>query len=217
MRDVYSSVSHLMRIESRHVRIHWQANLRSQLAIVAPHAGRIEPVTGELAVAIAGDDHRLYCFSGRDRNNNGRLHVTSTRFADPFLAEVLRGALAVVSVHGSRGPSVAITQIGGTNQLLSFGIHRSLANAGFSVTRARPPMAGRHPDNVTNRAPQGGVQLEISRVLRDQLQFDRHAAAGEHGNECSCRFCDYVGALRDALARYESQALRGARNWPSTR
>ncbi len=203
MRDHYSSVSNLLEIESRHVTIHWQASTRTRLAVIAPHAGRIEPATGELALAIAGEDHGVYCFAGRDRTNNRRLHVTSTRFTEPFLEQVLHGVAAVVTVHGCRLPLEPLTLIGGSNRRLKRIIGDALTEAGFNVARARAPMAGKHPWNVTNRARFGGVQLEISRVQRDMLLGERAGHSGAHALNCSCAFCGYVTATRLALTRYE--------------
>lgn len=39
----------------------------ARVAIIAPHGGEIEPSTSEIAVAIAGDRYRLYCFEGLKR------------------------------------------------------------------------------------------------------------------------------------------------------
>lgn len=191
-----------MKVESRHVRIRWQAHARTALAVVAPHAGRIEPVTGELAVAIAGSDHRLYCFSGRAHANNSRLHVTSTSFNERNLAEVLRGAWAVVSIHGSRGPAEPVTLVGGRNKDLGKRVSQSLIEVGFHVAQARAPLAGRHPGNITNRAVAGGVQLEISRVQRNTLQRERSLNHNPAQGVCTCDFCRFVDAVRTGMDRY---------------
>ncbi|MGA7671633.1 MAG: poly-gamma-glutamate hydrolase family protein [Nitrolancea sp.] len=204
MRDYYTSVTSLLEIESHHVSIRWQAGGRTGLAVVAPHAGRIEPATGELALAIAGDDHSVYCFAGRDRSNNSRVHVTSTKFTEPYLEKVLRGVTAIVAVHGCRMPMEPITMIGGSNRRLKRIFGETLIDVGFAVEQARPPMAGKHPWNVTNRARFGGVQLEISRAQRDVLLQDRGKDASVHRLECDCAFCRYVGAARKALDCYES-------------
>lgn len=207
LRDVYANVSSLMEVEASFVRIHWRAEKRSKLAVIAPHAGRIEPATGELARAIAGDNHRLYCFSGRADMDNFRLHVTSTRFSEPFLDEVLRGVTAIVAVHGCREPHYSITMIGGTNRVLRHRLSAALTNSGFAVEGARSPLEGVHPSNVTNRALNGGVQLELSRVQRDELLEQRLGAAREHGSDCFCAFCRYVGAVRSALHAYDGGSI----------
>jgi phage replication-related protein YjqB (UPF0714/DUF867 family) len=209
VRDVYASVDSLLGVEAPFVNIHWRAHRRSRLAIIAPHAGWIEPETGELAVAIAGKDHRIYCFSGRDRSNNSRLHVTSTRFNERFLDEVLRDVLAIVTVHGCRHPCDARTLIGGRNRALRRRLAAALTAAGFAVDRAKAPLAGRHPRNLTNRAHAGGVQLELSRSQRDDLRLERTRNHEECASRCLCDFCRYVGAVRLALSQYAATSVTG--------
>ncbi len=191
-----------MRIESRHIRIRYATVGRSRLAVIAPHAGRIEPVTGELAEAIAGEEHRKYRFDGRDRCDNARLHITSTRFVEYRLAGVLSGAYAVVTIHGCRGLERQVTYLGGRNHALRARLHMELGEAGFDIERAHPPMAGRHPDNLTNRAEAGGVQLEISRAQRNALKHHHHDGSGQARSGCDCPFCRYVAAVRSAVRGY---------------
>jgi len=198
LHDTYRNIANLMLVESRHVTIRYEMARRSAVAIIAPHAGSIEPFTGELAEAIAGDEHRLYCFSGSTRENSHRLHVTSTHFSEPVLTRVLLGATLALTVHGCRYPLEPVTHLGGTNHQLRNRLERSLAQAGFAVDRALAPMAGRHPHNVVNRTIQGGVQLEITRYQRRALNEDRKLEQS-HGDTCSCLFCRYVAAVRVVL------------------
>jgi len=49
--------------------------------VIAPHAGKIEPVTSMLAKEIARDDYCLYLFEGiMEGNNFTELHITSINF-----------------------------------------------------------------------------------------------------------------------------------------
>lgn len=210
MSDTYSSVSHLMLVEAQHVSIYSSVHQRSRIAVVAPHAGRIEPVTGELARAIAGDEHRVYCFAGHAPSDNGRLHVTSTCFAEQRLSDVLRGALTVITVHGCRGPSSAMTLLGGLNHSLRRDLRGALQAFGFRVDWAEPPLAGRHPDNLANRAARQGVQIEISRLQRDELRLDSSRYPRPHARDCPCNFCLYVGAIRAAVGEYAAMPDSGA-------
>jgi phage replication-related protein YjqB (UPF0714/DUF867 family) len=198
MRDSYRNLAHLMLIEAPFVSIRCDLAQRSDIAVIAPHAGKIEPLTGELAEAIAGREHRLYCFSGRAHQNNRRLHVTSTRFTEPLLTRVLLGASVALTVHGCRQPESPVTHLGGNNVRLRNRLERALLLAGFQVDRAQPPLAGRHPLNLVNRTVQGGVQLEISRAERRVLG-DAFRSSVTHHAGCSCRFCCYVSAVRGAL------------------
>ena len=201
MRDFYRDLDHLMLVETPHVTIRYDVLQRSDIAVIAPHAGLIEPFTGELAEAIAGREHRFYCFSGSGGQNNRRLHVTSTHFSEPLLTRVLLGASVALTVHGCRQPLAPVTHLGGNNVRLRNRLERSLLRAGFQVDRAQPPLAGRHPHNLVNRTLQGGVQLEISRVQRRELG-DAYRRECNHETSCSCRFCRYVAAVRSALAAY---------------
>jgi phage replication-related protein YjqB (UPF0714/DUF867 family) len=205
MRDSYRDIPQLMLVEATHVAIRYDLSQRSDIAVIAPHAGLIEPLTGELAEAIAASDHLFYRFSGRAHQNNRRLHVTSTHFSEPVLTRVLLGASVALTVHGCRQPMAPVTHLGGNNVRLRNRLERSLLHAGFQVDRAQPPLAGRHPHNLVNRTMQGGVQLEISRVQRRELG-DAYRRSVGHETGCSCRFCRYVAAVRSALEAYSCAA-----------
>ena len=176
-----------MRVESQHVAIVAKKHDRSQIAILALHAGAIEPMTGEIATAIAGCRHRLYCFVGRSPVDNLRLHVTSTQFDEPKLRSILRGAKTALAIHGSADYARAVTLVGGTNGRLAERIGLALDRAGFSIAEAPQHLSARSPDNLVNRVPFGGVQLEPTRRLRDELghqelfhhqpTFERYAMA----------------------------------------
>jgi phage replication-related protein YjqB (UPF0714/DUF867 family) len=205
MPDVYLSVDDLLRRERDFVAIEDRVHGRSEIAVLAPHAGGIEPFTGEIARAVAGREHRLYAFEGRDPESNGRFHVTSTRFDEPRLRHVLDGARAAISIHGAAGEEEALTLIGGVNRSLATAIKRSLERAGFAVMYAPAHLAATDPRNLVNRVPEGGVQLELTRRLRQDLRggflrkplFDR-----------------YVGAIRAALAE---EAARPHVDWDQFR
>jgi phage replication-related protein YjqB (UPF0714/DUF867 family) len=205
MADVYHSVEELLSCERDFVAIdNWVAD-RSRIAVLAPHAGQIEPLTGELARAVAGSDHRCYVFAGNAPADNVRLHVTSTRFDEPALRTVLHGARTALSIHGVAGDEDAITLIGGVNRILVDAITKSLEAAGFAVMAAPHGLAGIDPRNVVNRVPEGGVQLEITRRQREDLR---------RGFLRKLRFDCYVGAIRSALAENE---LRPGPRWELVR
>ena len=52
MPDVYLSVDDLLRHERANVAIEDRVQGRSEIAVLAPHAGGIEPFTGEIARAV---------------------------------------------------------------------------------------------------------------------------------------------------------------------
>lgn len=196
MLDTYRSVEELLAREWDHVQIDNRVDGRSRIAVLAPHAGEIEPFTGEIARAVAGKEHRFYGFAGKAPQGNARLHVTSTRFDEPRLRTVLNGARTAIAIHGAAGDEDALTLLGGVNRTLMDAIQWALEQAGFAVMRAPTHLAGGDPRNVVNRVPEGGVQLELTRRLREDLR---------RGFLRKVRFDCYVQAIRAAVAEYELQ------------
>ena len=45
-------------------------DLGSNITIIAPHGGLIEPITSLIAELIAGDRYNYYCFEGIKEKNN---------------------------------------------------------------------------------------------------------------------------------------------------
>ena len=141
---------------------------QSRVAILAPHGGRIEGRTSEVARLIAGDEHRLYLFEGlRSTGDNfDCLHLASHRFDEPRALQLIAGCDTVIAVHGyaSSGPDVLL---GGLNETLKQKIAESLAENGFSCESEGHRYPGRDPRNICNRGRSGqGVQLELSDGLR---------------------------------------------------
>jgi phage replication-related protein YjqB (UPF0714/DUF867 family) len=205
MIDTYASVAELLDRERHYVEIDTRVEGRSRIAVLAPHAGQIEPFTGEIARAVAGDEHRYYGFAGTAPGENRRLHVTSTRFDEPALRAVLHGARTALSIHGTSGDDVAATFIGGVNRTLANTIRGNLEKAGFVVIDAPAHLAGIDPRNVVNRVPEGGVQLELTGRQRQELR---------KGFLRRVRFDCYVQAIRAALAEHE---LSPGPRWESLR
>jgi len=140
---------------------------RSRVLIAAPHGGRIEPHTSEIAAAIAGVRHSLYVFHGLVRG----LHVTSSHFDEPQALELAGRHATVVTVHGCADNRSRATDVfvGGTNAKLRDAIIRELEHTGFAAGVDRRT-AGCCRQNLCNRGFSGaGVQLEITRRLRTVL------------------------------------------------
>jgi phage replication-related protein YjqB (UPF0714/DUF867 family) len=194
MLDTYSTVAEMLDREQRYIEIDTRVEGRSRIAVLAPHAGQIEPFTGEIARAVAGKDHRYYGFAGAAPGGSRRLHVTSTRFDEPALRSVLLGARTALSIHGTSGDDLSATLIGGINRDLAEAIRMNLERAGFAVLDAPARLAGADPRNVVNRVPEGGVQLELTSKQRQELR---------KGFLRRVRFDCYVQAIRAALAEHE--------------
>ena len=71
--------------------------------MIAPHGGKIEPGSSEIAAAIAGESHSLYSFDGLRRRPHRDLHITSTNFDEPRCENLIATHDIVVSMHGLDG------------------------------------------------------------------------------------------------------------------
>ena len=148
--------------------VHVMPRARSQVAVLAPHGGRIEGRTSEIARLIAGDEHGLYLFEGllTTGDNFERLHLASQWFDEPRALDLISSCDTVVAVHGyaASGPDVLL---GGLNERLKSQIAQTLTGIGFSCSMEGHRFPGRHPRNICNRGRSGeGVQLELSEGLR---------------------------------------------------
>lgn len=168
--DDYRCYSDLARrfVEGVDYAVHALSCGRSQVAVLAPHGGRIEGRTSDIARLIAGEEHRLYLFEGlRTAGDNfDCLHLSSHRFDEPRALRLIADCDTVVSVHGyvAPGPDVLL---GGRNEGLKQGIAQALAAIGLSCLTDGHRFPGKDPLNVCNRGRSGaGVQLELSAELR---------------------------------------------------
>jgi phage replication-related protein YjqB (UPF0714/DUF867 family) len=189
MPDTYSSLDELARREPAADFRFVLLDRRSPVTIVAPHGGRIEPGTSQVAEAIAGQDWNLFAFEGLKPRGNSILHITSTRFRHPELERLLAGSSVGISVHGMAEPGLRV-EVGGLNARLVELIGRELSRARFDVCDAPPSRSARSPENFINRVAGGGIQIEISQELRALMREDL---------DLLCRCGE---AVRSAIARY---------------
>lgn len=200
----YNSIEHLKKTESVLVWRQTDCFRRSWLTVVAPHAGTIEPITGDIAIAIAGTEHNLFVFEGLRRNDPSRmsLHVKSHLYFDPALDGLLAGCDTAISIHGAKSTSERITYMGGLNQSLSEAIWTALDYAGFQAEAGTVEngYAGENPDNLVNRAEWHGAQLEITRAEREALRDNR------------TRWDLYINAVRKGIEQYRYIFLEQLRN-----
>lgn len=142
----------------------------SPVTIIAPHGGKIEPRTSDLARRIAGENYNFYCFEGIKETGNACLHITSHRFDEPGALRLVSESKVVVAVHACTG-TAGLVHIGGLNKKLGSMIARELQNRDIGVSNDHPRLQGTNPANICNRGATGiGVQLEVTRDLRDDLQ-----------------------------------------------
>ncbi len=141
-----------------------------RVAIIAPHGGKIEWGTSEIAAAIAGDAYSLYCFEGMKPQGNRNLHITSTRFDEPKCVNLISACDLVVAVHGCQGNDQTV-YLGGLDKTLRNAICDQLKGIGVTTSiHSNPYLQGVSQDNICNRGRRRrGVQLEISKGLRTVL------------------------------------------------
>jgi len=145
----------------------------SGILLMAPHGGKIEPGTGEIANAVAGRHHSFYSFKGIKKHGNRILHIASNRFDEPRAMTMVQQASWILTLHGCRDIEPALW-VGGRDQPQGDRIIKHLQDVGLPAQRCdRPGLRGLHPDNLCNRGRQAaGVQLEISLGLRHLLFTD---------------------------------------------
>ena len=169
----------------------------SRIAVIATHGGGIEPGTVDVADGVASTEHNFYAFKGIKRKGNAVLHITSNRFDEPKGVRLAENMEVVVSIHGYQGEDEVVF-IGGKNQDLKEKIRYALNKAGFHAEiSTKKGLRGRHPENICNRCRSAeGVQLEISRGLRDRMfdNLDRR-----QWRKKTRLFFEFVDTLREAL------------------
>ncbi len=160
-------------IEGQGYRI--RANRRGKRVLVmALHGGQIEPGTTEIAEAIARDDFSFYSFEGIKPNGNGVLHIESHLFDEPRALEALKEAEIVVTIHGQANTVNEFVMVGGLNTDLKSEIEREQNRSGVGTLEPTDGLRAIDVMNICNRGRSGkGVQLEISRRLRESLRGDK--------------------------------------------
>jgi phage replication-related protein YjqB (UPF0714/DUF867 family) len=145
------------------------------VAIIAPHGGKIEKHTSDIAAAIADDDFSSYMFEGIKKSGNwDDLHITSHNFDEPQCLALIGAADTVVAIHG-RGNAKEAIGVGGRDIALRDAVCLSLKQAGFKAGIVESgPLSATDKNNICNRGrSKKGVQLEITEELRNDLKGER--------------------------------------------
>ena len=174
MTSPYKSFNELttQEVEGRDYRIRLQLK-DGRVLVMAPHGGKIERMTSEIAEAIAGDNYSFYSFEGLKEDGNSLLHIESHLFDEPLALRAVEKADIVVSVHGQLDHREEFIMVGGLSVDLRSEIKRQLEAVGFQTRLPTEGLQGIDPDNICNRGRwKGGAQLEISRKVRDSLRSD---------------------------------------------
>lgn len=190
----YSSFRELKREKRRGVHYSiWSRDRGSRVLIMAPHGGRIEPYTAELARKIASQDFSLYAFVGRQGQNNlFDLHVQSHLYDEECAQRMAAAAEVVFAVHG-QDDRAEFLMPGGLHTELRRDLAEAWSECGFDVRDAQPGLGGEHERNICNAGRlHAGVQVEISSALRGRLRSDVDLGAR------------FVEATRAVLSAFES-------------
>ena len=144
----------------------------ASISVLAIHGGNIEPGTDAIARAIAGGQLNLYIFRAMKPSGSWDMHVTSTHFDDPRAVKMVSGSVYAVSIHGEGASGEDEVCLGGANATLRDRLAERLQGL-FRVQNPCQAFPGVSPENIVNRAVKQGVQLELSKSLRQRLQSDQ--------------------------------------------
>lgn len=117
----------------------------------------------------------LPSFEGNLKAKNfSSLHLTSSKFDEPNAIALIQSADTIVAIHGAK-EEIEVIYLGGLDEELSQEIKENLEKSGFTALNQRDTsIRGSSPNNICNRGKNNqGVQLEISRSLRDSLMQAR--------------------------------------------
>jgi phage replication-related protein YjqB (UPF0714/DUF867 family) len=172
--DHYSNFSELQAKESKDAFRIVTCDRNLNVTIIAPHGGKIEPGTSEIAVAVAGQSYNSYCFEGTRSRPHEELHITSHKFDEPQGRALVAKSSVVIAMHGraDRDDPKSI-YLGGLDKKTRDRIADELGKADFQALTEGHRFPATCPDNICNRGSRGeGVQLELPRSLRTQLLGD---------------------------------------------
>jgi phage replication-related protein YjqB (UPF0714/DUF867 family) len=177
--DKYSSYAELARSEkegSDYERI-VRPLAGALVAVIAPHAGGIEPGTCTLAQEIAGEDFSLYCFCGYKAKGNHELHITCHRFDEPECIKLIAGHTWIVAIHGCDETGEQVF-LGGLDTALITDLAAQLRQVGIIAETSGHKYPGTDPKNICNRGKsKAGVQFELSLRFRNGTQVQAFVAA----------------------------------------
>lgn len=166
-----------------------------RVLIIAPHGGKIEYYTSQIAKWIANEDFAWYSFEGIKDGDNRLLHITSHKFDEPTVLQALQEARTVLTIHGQKNATDEFLMIGGLDVTFGSILRVALQNCGFKVKESGQGYRGEMVTNICNRGCTGmGVQLEISFALRKRIFEDQ---------ECRIRFINTLRSLIEARDQLE--------------
>jgi len=174
------------------------ADRGSHIGVIAIHGG-IEPMSEDIARAIADQDFNLYVFESLVDQGRFTMHVTSTHFDDPRAVALMNKSRIAISIHGYKATREEVACVGGGNEALRDWVAQRLS----VFVKVESPCAifnGRGRANIVNQAAEQGVQLELSRTLRARLKAEPDL------------YAKFIAVLRDAMTSFPCDASLTRKN-----
>jgi len=203
-KDFYPTLTALKRdlVRNKHYRTK-VVDRGAEITVIAPHGGFIEPGSSYIARGVAGHNYNLYDFQGLRRRQAEQLHITSTRFRDRKLSNLLGHTRTAVSIHSMGDEAFGEIWVGGLNLVCKKRICEQLVLQGFVVNPNSPRYRGVHPANVVNLAQEHGVQIELSADVISSM-FVMKEGGLPFGRRVTVlptteRYQAFVSAIRSAL------------------
>jgi phage replication-related protein YjqB (UPF0714/DUF867 family) len=173
--------------------------------IVSIHGGAIEPLTSELAAAIARDEYNLYDFQGLQVGDNRLLRIPVARFDEVRLFTLLKRSQIAVSIDGVPGVD-SVVHLGGRNALLKQILYYQLAQSGYRLSAPYTMGAAHDPARFYNAPIEGGILLEVSESLRAKMTAEPLSGRGwQQPSSWQSDFYQFVAAIHSALQIYTAQ------------
>lgn len=180
--------------------------IRSKCLLSAIHGGSIEPGCTEVALELS----RLamtdfYSFKGIRANNNSELHVTSIRYDESIIKDMLAHAHFSLAIHGASGNESEIL-LGGSDETNRILLEKALLDEGFKVKQAPSNLEGSHPSNINNQnIRQKGVQLELTKGFRSSLfkNGDLSKKNRENKDNYTDTFSHFVEVLSQSIKLFK--------------
>jgi phage replication-related protein YjqB (UPF0714/DUF867 family) len=200
-RPKYSSFAEMAKAERADTdfKVVYRSGSRAFL-VTAPHGGAIEPGSSEIADAIAGDTLGYYSFSGLKKDSSGLL-IPSTRFDEPEMKGLSKKYNSIVAIHVIEGKDRTVF-VSGNNRPIAQAITANLVKLGYlAKAPGQTETTAFGMTNFVNKGGSGGVQIEISSALLDEM-FRGPAANARIREDPSRRtpeFARFVQAVRVVL------------------
>ena len=165
--DKYASFADLQRAElACHFAVTYEDRSQSGAIVIAPHGGKIEALTSEIARRIASDRFSYYSFEGQKPDTNRDLHITSHNFDEPTAMALVKKHRWVVAIHGCSGEQPRVL-LGGRDISLRSDIAQRLTALGIASEDQGHKFPGMEANNICNRGSRSaGVQIELTMPFR---------------------------------------------------